>query len=237
MTPDSIPALLMDGVSVEYSGIRAVSEVDLAVPAGCIVALLGANGAGKTTILRTISGLLKPVSGRIWFKGRRIDGEDAHRIARMGIVHVPEGRGIFPSLSVRANLRMAGYASATQADLIEEGIERFPALGRRLDQLAGSLSGGEQQMLALARAVLTRPDILLLDEISMGLAPMIVNSLFDEVKAMGEGGTTVLLVEQYVQAALALADYAYVLDKGRVVDVGESSDLLAEGMLMSYLGG
>jgi branched-chain amino acid transport system ATP-binding protein len=203
---------------------------------GAVVALLGANGAGKTTLLRTVSGLIRPEQGEVRFSGDRIDRRPSHRITQMGVLHVPEGRGIFPSLTVRDNLHMASYAMATDHDLVAEGVERFPALGRRIDQLAGQLSGGEQQMLALARALLARPRLLLLDEISMGLAPMIVSALFDEVRAMAAAGVTVLLVEQYVEAALGMADYAYVLDKGRIVDVGEPADLRADGLLTSYLG-
>ena len=239
MLPDSpgTPLLELRDVSVSYGGLRALAGVSIVVPEHSVVALLGANGAGKTTTLRAISGLIRPDHGRIEFAGRRIDGRAAHTVTRMGVLHVPEGRGVFPSLTVRANLEMASYAVGSGRDLVEEGVSRFPALGRRIDQLAGSMSGGEQQMLALARAVLSRPRLLLLDEISMGLAPLIVSSLFDEVRAMAEAGTTVLLVEQYVQTALGLADYAYVLDKGRIVDVGEPADLRAGGILSSYLGG
>ena len=237
--PPDVPAPLLElqDLTVSYGGLRALSGVSMVIPAHSVVALLGANGAGKTTTLRTISGLIRPDQGRIELEGRRIDGRPAHAITRMGVVHVPEGRGVFPSLTVRANLEMASYAIGGGRDLVEEGVERFPALGRRIDQLAGSMSGGEQQMLALARAVLSRPKLLLLDEISMGLAPLIVATLFDEVRAMAAAGTTVLLVEQYVQTALGFADYAYVLDKGRVVDVGEPEDLRAGGILTSYLGG
>jgi branched-chain amino acid transport system ATP-binding protein len=236
MPPDA-PRLELRDVSVSYEGLRALDRVSLTVPTGAVVALLGANGAGKTTTLRAVSGLVRIERGEILFDGARIDRRPAHQITRAGILHVPEGRGIFPSLTVRANLQMAMYAMATDRDLVAEGVERFPSLGNRIDQLAGQLSGGEQQMLALARAVLARPRLLLLDEISMGLAPMIVSRLFEEVRAMAGAGTTVLLVEQYVDAALEMADYAYVLDKGTVADVGEPADLRADGLLTSYLGG
>jgi branched-chain amino acid transport system ATP-binding protein len=235
MPPDA-PLLALDRVTVAYGGLRALSQVSITIPEGSVVALLGANGAGKTTTLRAVSGLVRTESGSITFAGERIDGRPAHRITRMGILHVPEGRGIFPSLTVRANLHMASYAMGTDRDVVGEGVARFPALGRRIDQLAGTLSGGEQQMLALARALVARPRLLVLDEISMGLAPMIVATLFEEVKAMAATGATVLLVEQYVEAALGMADYAYVLDKGRVVDVGEPGDLRDGGLLTSYLG-
>jgi branched-chain amino acid transport system ATP-binding protein len=231
------PLLDVERLTVAYGGVRALSSVSLGVPPGCVVAVLGANGAGKTTLLRTISGLVVPEAGRILFDGQRIDGAPGHRVARKGILHVPEGRGVFPSLTVRANLQMATYASRTGRDLVAEGVERFPALGRRIDQLAGSLSGGEQQMLTLARALLARPRMLLLDEISMGLAPIIVSELFQEVRTMAAEGVTVVLVEQYVSAALAMADYVYVLDKGRVVDVGEPADIRSDGVLAAYLGG
>jgi branched-chain amino acid transport system ATP-binding protein len=228
--------LELDDVTISYDGVRAVSEISLQVPEHSVVALLGANGAGKTSTLRAISGLVRIESGAIRLDGDRIDRLPAHRVTRLGVLQVPEGRGIFPSLTVRANLQMAGYAGGAQGDLIEEGVTRFPALGRRIDQQAGTLSGGEQQMLALARVLLARPRLLLLDEISMGLAPMIVSTLFAEVRAMAAAGTTVLIVEQYVEAALGMADYADVLDRGRIVDLGEPADLRADGLLTSYLG-
>ncbi|MHB1784570.1 MAG: ABC transporter ATP-binding protein [Acidimicrobiales bacterium] len=230
------PLLAVREISVTYGGLRALNGVSLIVPRGSVVALLGANGAGKTTTLRAISGLVHISSGTIELDGRRIDGRKANQIARMGVLQVPEGRGIFPSLSVRANLRMANYVTGRVDDQAEEAVQRFPALGPRMEQLAGTMSGGEQQMLALARALMARPDLLLLDEISMGLAPMIVFKLFEEVRNMAASGATILLVEQYVNAALDLADYVYVMDKGRVVDVGEPSDLRAGGVLSSYLG-
>jgi branched-chain amino acid transport system ATP-binding protein len=216
--------------------LRALSGVSLVVPEGCVISLLGPNGAGKTTTLRTISGLLRPDAGSITFDGRRIDRDKPFRIARAGVLHVPEGRGIFRSITVRANLEMAGYALERGTDVVTEAATVFPALGQRMDQLAGTLSGGEQQMLALARAMLARPRLLMLDEISMGLAPLVVAQLFDAVRGMAEGGTTVLMVEQYVHAALELSDYVYVLDKGRVVDLGEPADMQETGMLASYLG-
>jgi branched-chain amino acid transport system ATP-binding protein len=233
-----VTALLeLDRVSASYGRLRAVSDVSLVVPEGCIVALLGPNGAGKTTILRAISGLIELESGHVLLDGRRIDGRPPHRIARMGVLQVPEGRGIFPSLTVAANLSMARTTTAPETDAVARATELFPSLGDRLDQLAGTLSGGEQQMLAMARALIAKPRLLMLDEISMGLAPIIVRQLFDAVAAMKDSGATVLLVEQYVQAALELADYVYVLDKGRLTEVGEPSDVRETGLATSYLGG
>ena len=223
--------LELHSVSVSYGGVRALSGVSFSVPEGCVVALLGSNGAGKSTTLRTISGLVRPEAGAITFDGERIERTAPHAITRRGILHVPEGRGIFPSLSVRENLLMADYALRMATDAVAEGIELFPALGSRLGQMAGTLSGGEQQMLALARALIMRPRLLMLDEISMGLAPLIVSQLFDAVRDLAKRGVTVLLVEQYVEAALELADYAYVLDKGRVSDIGEPGDLREEGQI------
>ncbi|MDA8186469.1 MAG: ABC transporter ATP-binding protein [Actinomycetota bacterium] len=232
--------LEISDLSVSYGGVRALSGVSMSVPAGCVVALLGPNGAGKTTLLRAASGLADIERGRIIFAGRDVTGWPPHRIARLGMVHVPEGRGIFPSLTVEENLRMAAYSMPQGSDVDEvvaRGVELFPRLGDRLSQHARSLSGGEQQMLALARGLLARPKLVMLDEISMGLAPIIVTALFDAVRKMTETGVTALVVEQYVEAALGLADYAYLLDKGRVVSVGEPADLRSGGVLATYLGG
>jgi branched-chain amino acid transport system ATP-binding protein len=229
--------LEMDRVSISYGGVRAVSDVSLTVPEGGVVALLGANGAGKTTTLRAISGLVRPSSGRILFDGRRIDGRPPHTIARRGLLHVPEGRGVFPSLTVRENLEMGSYRLAAIDNALAEGARLFPVLGERADQLAGSLSGGEQQMLAMARVLMTHPRLVLLDEISMGLAPIIVAQLYDAVRAMPDAGVTVLLVEQYISTALEIADYVYLLDKGRLADVAEPADFRSGGLLSAYLGG
>jgi branched-chain amino acid transport system ATP-binding protein len=228
--------LELERVTVSYNGLRAVSSVSMTVPEGCIVALIGPNGAGKTTILRTISGLIRADSGKIVFGGRRIDGRPAHRIAQMGALQVPEGRGIFPSLTVQANLAMARATAEAGTNLTARAVELFPQLKDRLGQLAGTLSGGEQQMLAMARALVARPRLLMLDEISMGLAPIVGRQLFDSVAAMKAAGATVLLVEQYVRAALELADYVYVIDKGRVAEVGEPADVRETGLVTSYLG-
>jgi branched-chain amino acid transport system ATP-binding protein len=246
--------LELDRVTVSYGGMRAVSDVSLVVPEGCVVALLGANGAGKTTTLRVISGLVRADAGRLRFRGREIGRAAPHVISAMGVVHVPEGRGIFPSLTVAENLSMATYgrrrrrlrspggragggAGGRAGGLIDQAVALFPVLGERLGQLAGTLSGGEQQMLALARAFVSRPRLLMLDEISMGLAPLITAQLFDAIRQAASAGISMLLVEQYVDAALDLADYGYVLEKGRIVDMGEPSDLRASAALTdAYLG-
>jgi branched-chain amino acid transport system ATP-binding protein len=207
------------------------------------VALLGANGAGKSTTLRAVSGLVRPERGRILVDGVRVDHRPPHAVARLGVVHVPEGRGIFPGLSVRENLQVAvriasgGGTDAGAADPVEAAGQYFPVLRDRQRQLAGSLSGGEQQMLALARALLARPRLLMVDEISMGLAPIIVGQLFDILRERASAGMSILLVEQYVDTALELADYAYVLDRGEIVDVGEPADVRSGGLVAAYLGG
>jgi branched-chain amino acid transport system ATP-binding protein len=231
--------LELDRVSVSYGGMRALSDVSLVVPEGCVVALLGPNGAGKTSTLRAVSGLVRPTSGEIRYAGKSITRVAPHRISGMGVLHVPEGRGIFRSLSVRENLQMATYA-ARDIDpeaMIDQAVAMFPVLGTRLAQLAGTLSGGEQQMLALARAFAAKPRLLMLDEISMGLAPMITAQLFAAIREAAKGGLSMLLIEQYVDAALELADYGYVIEKGTIIDMGEPADLRASGSLSAaYLG-
>ena len=232
-------ALEISGLRVAYGGVHALRDVSLTVPIGAVVALLGPNGAGKSTTLRTVSGVMRAERGTITYFGRPIERMPAYRIARMGLVHVPEGRGIFPSLSVRENLEMAATMAGGSdgGDPMAETTELFPVLGERQRQLAGSLSGGEQQMLALARAIIARPQLLMVDEISMGLAPIVVEHLFEALRRIAASGASLLLVEQYVEAALELADYVYVMDKGAVVDVGEPSDLRAGSLAAAYLGG
>ncbi|HVT22425.1 MAG TPA: ABC transporter ATP-binding protein [Mycobacteriales bacterium] len=233
--------LEVDRLSVSYGAMRALSEVSFFIPEGGVVALLGANGAGKTTTLRTISGLVRPESGAIRFRGKSIERTAPHRIAAMGVMHVPEGRGIFRSLTVSENLEMAAYgrggAAGTTGSVIEQAVAAFPALGGRLKQLAGTLSGGEQQMLALARAFVARPELLMLDEISMGLAPKITEHLFEAIRTVAASGVGMLLIEQYVDAALDIADYGYVLEKGRIVDMGDAGDLRSgDALATAYLG-
>ena len=237
-------ALELRGLRVSYGGVRALHDVSITVPRGAVVALLGPNGAGKSTTLRTVSGVMRAEAGTISSFGRRIDRAPAYRIARMGVVHVPEGRGIFPSLDVRENLEMAaegttGRTNGSEGDrsAIDEATEMFPVLGNRLRQTAGSLSGGEQQMLALARAIMARPRLLMVDEISMGLAPIVVGHLFEALRKIAATGASLLLVEQYVETALELADYVYVMDKGVIVDVGEPNDMRSSNLAAAYLGG
>jgi branched-chain amino acid transport system ATP-binding protein len=240
MSPErsvAVPVLEIDDLWVYYGAMRALSGVSLVVPENAVVALLGPNGAGKSTTLRAVSGLVRPESGRITVSGLRVDRRPPHAVARLGVVHVPEGRGIFPSLSVRENLEMVRYALGEDVDPVADAVAIFPQLGTRLRQLAGTLSGGEQQMLSLARALLSRPRLLMVDEISMGLAPIVVGQLFDALRERAAAGTSLLLVEQYVDAALDLADYVYVLDKGRVVNVGEPADVRRGGLISAYLGG
>ena len=233
MSPD--PVLELDRVSVSYGAVRALHDVSLLVPEGSVVALLGPNGAGKSTTLRAVSGLVRCDRGAIVVDGRRVERRPPHVVARMGVVHVPEGRGVFPSLTVRENLEMAAF-TVDDVDPVAAAAALFPVLGRRLTQAAGTLSGGEQQMLALARALVSRPRLLMVDEISMGLAPLVVAELFAQLRAQADAGTSILVVEQYVDAALDLADYVYVLDKGRVGDVGEPSDVRGDGLTGAYLG-
>jgi branched-chain amino acid transport system ATP-binding protein len=239
-SPDStlkpFPVLTLEDLWVSYGSMRALSGVTLSVPESSVVALLGPNGAGKSTTLRAISGLVRPERGRVKVGGVRVDHRPPHAVARLGVVHVPEGRGIFPSLTVKENLEMVRHALKRDVDPVSGATEVFPVLGQRLRQLAGTLSGGEQQMLALARALLSQPRLLMVDEISMGLAPIIVGQLFDALKERAAAGTSILLVEQYIDAALDLADYVYVLDKGRVVDVGEPADVRGGALMSAYLG-
>jgi branched-chain amino acid transport system ATP-binding protein len=200
-----------------------------------VVALLGPNGAGKTTLLRVASGLLPPDAGQIMLDGRQVTGWSADRLARSGVCHVPEGRGVFSGLSVRDNLRLQALPG-TDRRAIPAALQAFPRLGERLEQLAGTLSGGEQQMLAIAHAYVAGAPLVLLDEVSMGLAPIIVDEIFSYLQNLASRGTAMLLVEQYVNKALKLADYVYVLNKGRIQFVGEPDELGQDQILASYLG-
>src|SRR5437764_12437196 len=236
------PLLEVDRVTSGYGKVEVLHDLSVSVPEGTVVALLGPNGAGKTTTLRTISGTLPVWQGRIRLDGRRVDGRSAYEIATRGVTLVPEGRGIFPGLEVKENLTIAanaarGVDAAWRERELERVFESFPRLRERLRQRAGTLSGGEQQMLALSRAFLSRPRVLLMDEISMGLAPRLVEQLFDSVAELKARGQTIVLVEQYLTYALRFADICYVLAKGSVAFVGEPNELRdSEALASSYLG-
>ncbi len=232
--------LEVEDLRVAYGQIEAVKGVSFSVDAGQVVTLIGGNGAGKTTTLRTLSGLLRPGSGRVVFEGEDITSVPAHEIVRRGIAHSPEGRRIFPRLTVRENLELGAFIrrdpEGVQADL-ERVLELFPVLRERSSQAAGTLSGGEQQMLAIGRALMSRPRLLMLDEPSMGLSPIMMQRILSTVRELKEQGTTILLVEQNAQAALSLADEGYVIETGRIVLSGTGPELLAnEDVRKAYLG-
>ena len=232
------PMLDVRDVVVRYGNIRALKEISFEVGEGEIVALLGANGAGKTTTQKTVSGMLRPASGSITFEGRRIDGIPAHELIRLGICHVPEGRHVFPRMTVHENLEMGAFRfkSVDQTDL-DMVLTMFPRLRERIKQQAGTLSGGEQQMLAIGRALMGKPRLLLLDEPSMGLAPLIVAQIFEIIKQVNQQGVTVLLVEQNAAQALGLANRGYVLETGEIVLTGTGKELLADDRVRAaYLG-
>jgi branched-chain amino acid transport system ATP-binding protein len=228
-------ALVLDGISAGYGGAAVLRDVSIVVPGSGVTALLGANGAGKTTLLRVASGLLRPASGTVRLGDRDVTGRAPWQRLRDGLCLVPEGRGIFPSLTVRENLELQVPPWAKDHDL-DRAVEAFPALGTRMKQVAGTLSGGQQQMLALARAVLAEPKVLLLDEISMGLAPLLVDQLFESLAVLAEGGTAMLIVEQYVHRALDMSSLVYVLQKGSVVFSGPPESLRRNALIDTYLG-
>jgi branched-chain amino acid transport system ATP-binding protein len=234
------PLLVLDGVETFYGAIQALKGVSFKVPEGSIVTLLGANGAGKSTTLKCISGLVSAAKGTVSFRGQRIDGLPCETIARRGISHVPEGRELFPELSVLENLKMGAYARSDKR-AVGAALERvhacFPILAERRAQLAGTLSGGEQQMLAIGRGLMAEPVLMLLDEPSLGLAPMLVEEIFAIIRTIHEGGTTVLLVEQNANKALSIADYGYVLETGTIALAGDGQQLLRDDRVRrSYLG-
>ena len=222
-------------IDAGYHGTPVLRDVSLTVPDRSVVALIGPNGAGKTTLLRVASGLLASTAGRLVLDGEDRTGQPPDRLADAGICHVPEGRGVFPGLTVEENLRLQVPAWSDPGER-ERALEAFPRLRERLAQRAGSLSGGEQQMLALAHAYVGDPSVVLLDEVSMGLAPRIVDEIFEHLRKLAAAGTALLLVEQYVNRALELADYVYVLRRGRVELVGEPWELGTDTILASYLG-
>ena len=227
-------------LEVYYGMIQAIKGVSFEVNQGEVIALIGANGAGKTTILHTITGLLSPKKGSVIFEGTDITKVPAHKIVSMGMAHVPEGRRVFSELSVLENLKMGAYTRKNKAE-VEEALQgvykRFPRLEERKNQMAGTLSGGEQQMLAMGRALMSKPKIILMDEPSMGLSPILVNEIFDIIQAVSKSGTTVLLVEQNAKKALSIADRAYVLETGNITLEGNAKDLLEnDSVKKAYLG-
>ncbi|MGQ0432850.1 MAG: ABC transporter ATP-binding protein [Microthrixaceae bacterium] len=230
----SVP-LELRGLRAGYGGVEVLHGIDLEVPAGKVVAILGPNGAGKTTLLNTIAGLHPISSGSVLLTGRRINGARADRLARAGLCLVPEGRGIFANLTVEEHLRMAVHSGRRLSDIEAETYERFPRLAERRQQVAGTLSGGEQQMLSLARGLATRPALLLLDELSMGLAPLIVEGLYEQVVAIAATGVSIVVVEQFAHAVLGVADLAAVLVQGRLGGLCTPQEI--EGHLSAaYLG-
>ncbi len=232
--------LSLDAINTYYGSIHVLKDVSLEVNQGEIVSLIGSNGAGKTTILKTISGLLKPRAGVIHFKEQRIDLLPPHEVAARGVAHVPEGRHIFPRLTVLENLEMGAFRFNDKKSVnekIEEVFAIFPRLHERKAQKGGTLSGGEQQMLAIGRAMMSRPEILLLDEPSMGLSPLLVEQIFQVIKELNKGGMTILLVEQNANKALKIAHRGYVLQTGKIVLTGTGEELLADTLVQeAYLG-
>jgi branched-chain amino acid transport system ATP-binding protein len=231
--------LEVENLIVAYGKIEAVKGISFSVEQGEVVTLIGTNGAGKTTTLRTLSGLIAPAHGSVSFEGKSLAGVAAHKIVAMGLAHSPEGRHIFPRFTIEENLRLGAFLrkdSEIQADL-EKACDLFPVLGERLQQKAGTLSGGEQQMLAMGRALMSRPKLLMLDEPSMGLSPIMMQTIMSTIRELKAQGTTILLVEQNAQAALKLADRGYVLEVGRIVLQGTGADLLEdESVRKAYLG-
>ena len=227
--------LVLENVTAGYGGTTVLRDVKLTVPDSSVVALLGANGVGKTTLLRVASGLLAPWKGRLLFDGEDITGRPPHELAGRGICHVPEGRGIFPPLTVAQNLELFS-PPGREKESRDRAVEVFPILGERLNQVAGTMSGGQQQMLALARSYITDPSLVLLDEVSMGLAPIIVDEIFEFLERMAQQGTALLLVEQYATKALAIADYVYILGRGTVTFAGDAAELEGEDVFQRYLG-
>ena len=233
--------LQIENMTVYYGNIQAIKGVTLEIHEGEIVTLIGANGAGKSTLLKTVSGLLKPKEGQILYEGKMIGGKAAQAIVKQGISHVPEGRRIFANMTVEENLQLGAYLRRDRAGIkkdMEQVYELFPRLLERVKQQAGTLSGGEQQMLAMGRALMAKPKLLLLDEPSMGLAPLLVKTIFRIIEEIKASGTTILLVEQNAHLALSIADRAYVMETGRIVLSGTANELTeSEEVKMAYLGG
>jgi branched-chain amino acid transport system ATP-binding protein len=227
--------LELRNITAGYDTGTVLRDVTLTVPDNATVALLGPNGAGKTTLLRVASGLLKPYSGQVVIDGEDLTGKKPHHLSRKGVIHVPEGRGIFPSLSVQDNIQLQSRPSEFRNSL-KKAYNVFPRLGERRNQIARTMSGGEQQMLALSHAYVGEPRVVLLDEVSMGLAPKIVEEIFEYLHDLAAKGVAQLLVEQYVSRALQLADYVYILDRGRISFAGEPGEISEETIMNSYLG-
>jgi branched-chain amino acid transport system ATP-binding protein len=229
------PLLELRDIKAAYGRIEVVHGVDLVVPAGTVVAILGPNGAGKSTTLKVACGLMPPTAGDVFVAGRQVNGVPADELARAGMCLVPEGKGIFPNLTVRENLRMSTFTGRSLREVEEIAYARFPRLGERRSQLAGTLSGGEQQMLAMTRGLATDPALLLLDELSMGLAPIIIEELYEVVANVARDGVSILVVEQFAQTVLGVADEAVIMVHGEITAVGRPSDL-AEQLSTAYLG-
>ena len=233
--------LELKNVEAAYGNIKALKGISLSVSEGKIVTMIGANGAGKSTTMKTIMGIMKPVAGEVIFKGENISGKKTHRIVKRGLVLVPEGRQILQNMTVRENLEMGAFQRKDEKEIAEDlskVFERFPRLFERQGQLGGTLSGGEQQMLAICRAMMARPEVMLLDEPSMGLAPLVVQQIFDVIRDINKMGTTVLLVEQNARKALQIADYAYVMETGKIVMEGPAQEVANNPDVMAaYLGG
>jgi branched-chain amino acid transport system ATP-binding protein len=233
--------LEVDSITCRYGRITALEGISLHVDEGEIVTLIGSNGAGKTTTLRSISGLVRPVSGTIRFRGKEITAVSPDEIVRLGIGHSPEGRRVFARMTVRENLDLGAFTRTDKAEIasdVERVLTTFPRLRERLDQKAGTMSGGEQQMLAMARALMSRPSVLLLDEPSLGLSPLLVGTIFEVIKEINAGGTTILLIEQNARQALQIATRGYVIEVGKIVKEDAASALMAsEAVQAAYLGG
>jgi branched-chain amino acid transport system ATP-binding protein len=236
VSDESEPLLELRGVRAAYGSIEVLHGVDLVVPPGTVVALLGPNGAGKTTTLKVACGLMSPTAGTVRVAGRDVSGVRPEDLARCGVTTIPEGRGIFPNLTVRENLLMATYAGVTMSHVEAVAYERFPRLKERRSQIAGTLSGGEQQMLAMARGLAVEPAVLLLDELSMGLAPLVVEELYGIVSQIARSGTSILVVEQFARTVLGVADVAAIMVNGLVRRVGAPADVEQE-LSAAYLGG
>ncbi len=235
MPEPDLPLLALSGVTAAYGKIEVLHGVDLVVNRGAVVALLGPNGAGKSTTLKVISGQMVPTGGCVHVAGRHVNGVKPEELARIGVCTIPEGRGIFRNLTVRENLRMATYSGAAYDQVEDKAFAQFPRLKERAGQQAGTLSGGEQQMLSMARGLVTEPGVLLLDELSMGLAPLIVGELYEIVDGIAETGVSILVVEQFARTVLGVADHAVIMQQGRVSSSGSPTDIEQE-LTTAYLG-